>query len=167
MAAMKEISSWTALLCHPHAIRLLGAKSPMALWSIGRLVCQFFFGNLISDIIIHGDTMFHGDTMGIHISIAWIVGPLSLVAVMLIYFVIKADIRAEEQYVPWSAKNTKLMIMILGFLPIQAVLFAIGEPQGLTDQIGVIMSITQCYLIPLFLRPYSLNNQKASVSVAH
>lgn len=124
-----------------------------------------YFGNLVSDIIINGDTMFHGDTMNVHISITWIIVPLSIAAMMLVFFVIRADRSAEEQIISWSSKNKTLLLIILGPLPIQAVLFAMGEPHGITDQIGVIISILQSFLIPTFLRPYVVKEEKAAVSL--
>jgi hypothetical protein len=111
------------------------------------------FGNLIADIIINGDTMFHGDTLNVHISITWIILPLSALALLLIYFILKADTKENETAIPWSPRNKMLMLFILGPVVIQGVLFAIGETSGTTDQIGVIMSIIQCFLIPLIFRP--------------
>lgn len=132
-------------------------------WYYGLLVLWFvnFFGNLISDIVINGDTMFHGETMNVHISITWIVLPLSFLAMLLVYGIIRTDKSGQEQSIPWSIQNTRLLFIILGPLPIQAILFASGEPHGLTDQIGVIISIAQCFFIPFILRPY-LNKQIAS-----
>lgn len=120
-----------------------------------------YFGNLISDIIINGDTMFHGDTLNVHISITWIILPLSLLAMFLVLLVIRSDRNATEQITPWSAKNKMLLFVILGPLPIQAVLFAVGEPHGITDQVGVIISILQSFLIPIILRPQSLKPKDA------
>ena len=111
------------------------------------------FGNLLFDIIMNGDTMFHGDTLGVHISITWIVVPLSVLALLMIVLVIREDLAEAEQSIGWNMRNRNLMFLILGPLPIQAVLFAIGEPHALTDEIGVIISILQCFLIPIFLRP--------------
>lgn len=135
-------------------------------WFYGLLIIWYFnvFGNFISEIIMNGDTMFHGDTLNVHISLTWIIIPLSLLALTLVYFVIRADRRAEEQYILWSKKNRVLLYIILGPLPVQAVLFAIGEPHGITDQIGVIMSIIQSFAIPEILRP---NKVMVSSAVAN
>ena len=105
------------------------------------------------DIIVNGGAMFHGDTLNVQISISWIVVPLSILAIGLIFMVIRQDQASQEVSIPWDLKNRNLMLLILGPIPIQAVLFAIGEPHGITDQIGVVMSIVQSYLIPIFLRP--------------
>lgn len=128
-------------------------------WFYGFLGLWFInvFGNLISDILINGDTMFHGDTLNVHLSITWIVVPLSLLALVLIIFVIKEDLKAEEELISWSPKNRLMLFVILGPLPVQGLLFAMGEPHGITDQIGVIISILQCFLIPLIMRPRASN----------
>ena len=97
--------------------------------------------------------MFHGDTLNVHISITWIVVPLATLALFMIFLVIREDLAAGGQTISWNMRNRNLMFLILGPLPIQAVLFAIGEPHALTDEIGVIISILQCLLIPIFLRP--------------
>jgi|GEM_PF-902108 len=112
------------------------------------------FGNLLADIAINGDTTFEGDTLGVSISLFWIVLPLSALALLLIFLAIRADRRASPQSIPWGAKNRKMLWLILGPLPIQAILLASGEPHGLTDQIGVILTIVQCFLLPLVVRPY-------------
>lgn len=114
------------------------------------------FGNLLADIAINGDTTFEGDTLGISISLFWIVLPLSVLALLLVLRAIRADRRATPQLIPWSAKNRKMLWLILCILPIQAVLLASGKPHGLTDQIGVILTIVQCFLLPLIVRPYGV-----------
>lgn len=113
------------------------------------------FGNLIFDIIVNGDTMFHGDTMNVHISLTAIILPISALALFLVIQVIRSDFRSEEFSFPWTSKNNLMMYLILGPLPIQAMLLASGEPHGITDQIGVIISILQCFLIPFIFRPYA------------
>lgn len=112
------------------------------------------FGNLLADIAINGDTRFEGDTLGVSISLFWIVLPLSALALLLIFLAIRADGRATPQSIPWNAKNRTLLWLILGPLPIQAILLASGEPHGVTDQIGVVLTIVQCFLLPLVVRPY-------------
>lgn len=116
------------------------------------------FGNLLTDIAINGDTRFEGDTLGISISLFWMVLPLSMLALLLILLTIRADQRAIPQSIPWNAKNRRWLWLILGVLPIQAILLATGKPHGLTDQIGVILAIAQCFLLPLIVRPYQQGN---------
>jgi len=125
------------------------------MWYYGLLVIWFLivFGNQISEIILYGDTMFHGDTLNVHVSFSRIVIPLSAMAGILIYLVIKGDRTAKKEQIYWNWKNRNLFLIILGPLPIRGVLFAIGDPDGLTDQIGVVMAILQSFLMPLIIRP--------------
>ena len=115
------------------------------------------FGNLLMEIILEGDTMFHGETLNVHVSLTAIVIPLSIVTVLLIGLVIRKDLLAENSQIQWSSGNNKRALIIFGVLPIQAVLFALGEPHGITDQIGVIITILQCLLVPLVIRPYAIS----------
>lgn len=101
------------------------------------------FGNLLFDIWKNGDTMFHGDTLGVHVSLTYIIVPLSFLAFILIYFVIKKDQSLEEVSIPWAKVNKRAAIILLSPIPIQAILFATGEPHDLGDQIGVIIAIVQ------------------------
>lgn len=123
------------------------------------------FGNLISDIIINGDTQFHGETMNVHISIAMIVIPLSLLALLLVL----VFIRSESQYklsepLPWSLRNQKLGIAFLLSLPVVFILLFFGEPHATTDEMGVIIAISHCFYIPFVFKPYvkALNASMAS-----
>lgn len=118
------------------------------------------FGNLLADIAINGDTTFEGDTFGISISLFWIILPLSALALLLVLLAIRADRRAIPQSIPWNAKNQKMLWLILGVLPIQAILLASGKPDGVMDQIGVILTIVQCFLLPLIVRPYGVGGNQ-------
>jgi len=122
------------------------------------------FGNLLADIMINGDTMFHGDTLNVHLSITWIVVPLSVLALVIIGLVIREDQRMEDVSLEWNHRNRMMMFIILGPVPIQAVLFAIGEPHGITDQIGVIISILQSFLIPMIIRPGNSRVQSTQIA---
>ncbi|AXT19172.1 ubiquinol cytochrome C oxidoreductase [Flavobacteriaceae bacterium AU392] len=111
------------------------------------------FGNLLYDIIKNGDSMFHGDTLNIHVSISAIVIPLSIIALGLIIFIIKKDKQLQEVHIAWSRSNNIKVLIILGPLVLQGVFFAIGEPHGITDQIGVFIAIIQCFVIWLIFKP--------------
>lgn len=130
-------------------------------WLKNRMLCYALwflwwfhsFGNLLYDIIKNGDSEFHGDTLNIHVSLSTIVLPLSIIAMGTLLFLIKKDRRLPEVQIPWNRGNTLKALAILGPIPLQAILFAIGEPHGITDRIGVVMAIAQCFLIPLIFRP--------------
>ncbi len=111
------------------------------------------FGNLLFDIAVNGDTLFHGETLNVHISLFWVVLPLSAISLLLIYQVIREDAQSAETAYRWTPKNSMRLLLILGPLPLQALLLASGEPDGITDQVGVIMSISQCLLLPFVYKP--------------
>ena len=130
----------------------------LAIWFIN------VFGNQIAEILINGGTMFHGDTLNVHISVTWIIIPLSIIALLLVIIVIREDINAKEVEIPWNAKNRFYAWVILGPLPLQALLLSMGEPHATTDEIGVVISIVQCFLIALIYRPYPSKIIQTSVA---
>lgn len=112
------------------------------------------FGNMFFDIIKNGDTMFHGDTLNVHVSLTNIIVPLGIIALGFILMVFRKDASFASTGVNWNWKNTKRFIILFGPVPVQAILFATGEPHGITDQIGVVLAITQALMVPLIVRPY-------------
>ena len=119
--------------------------------------CSWFFcrvfGNLFYEFATVGAPMFHGDTLNVHVSLSTIIIPLAIISTLLVGFLIWKDGKTTETHIPWSRTNTMMTIFILGPLPIQAILFRMGEAHGTTDQIGVMMAILQCFLIPLIFIP--------------
>ncbi len=111
------------------------------------------FGNFIYDIIVNGDTEFHGDTLNVHVSLSMIVIPLAISMLLLIVAIIVKDRKLEAVNISWDKKNNKKAMLILGVLPLQAILFATGEPHALTDEISVLITILQSFLIPIIFFP--------------
>lgn len=126
------------------------------LWFYGLCIAWFFLtiGNYAYQVFMMDDAMFHGDTLGVHVSLFWFVIPIGLASVIVLLLMIREDMNSEEVLIPWGPKNLKYMLLILGPLPLQALLLSTGEPHGFTDQIGVVISIIQSYLVPIFLRPF-------------
>ncbi len=112
------------------------------------------FGNFISEIMMHGGSMLHGDTLNIHISTTWIILPLSLLTLVLVWLEIKSDLLQHQLLIPWSEKNSLLLGLFMVSIPIQGLLLADGEPHGLTDIIGVLMGIIQAFLMLFIFKPY-------------
>jgi len=111
------------------------------------------FGSLLYDIWKNGDSMFHGDTLNIHVSVSKIVIPLSILTLVLALVLVLKDRKIQDVHIPWSRKNTRLAWIILGPLALQAILFSTGEPHGITDQIGVVIALVQCFAIPFIFSP--------------
>lgn len=118
----------------------------LALWWVN------VFGNLIFDIIKNEDTMFHGDTLIVHISISSIILPLAVIALFLIFQVLRTE--KQSVNISWTKKNSILLNIFLAMLPILFILLFSGEPHGITDQIGVIIAIAQSFYIPAIFKPY-------------
>ncbi|MDY8135875.1 hypothetical protein [Aquimarina sp. 2201CG5-10] len=118
------------------------------------------FGNLLYYIVRNGDTMFHGDTLNIHISISKIVIPISILALILIIFVIIKDKKLAEVKIAWKRYNRIMALAVLLPISIQGVLFWIGEPHGLTDKIGVFIALLQCFAFPFIFIPSENKNLK-------
>lgn len=119
------------------------------------------FGSLLYDIFRFGDTMFHGDTLNIHISLSKIVYPLSVITMILVIWVIVTDRKMRTVQIPWHKNNTRLAFLVLGPVLIQAFLFATGAPHGITDKIGVVIAIVQCFALPLIFMPFTRKEVEA------
>lgn len=87
------------------------------------------------------------------LSLTAIVLPLALLAAALIFLVIRKDRRVAAGYTSWGRSNWIKAAIILGPLVVQAFLFAGGEPQGITDQIAVVIAIAQAILVPIIFIP--------------
>jgi hypothetical protein len=88
---------------------------------------------------------FRGDTLGVDVSLA-VVGPVlfGTLTVMAIIWTSRSLRAGRARLVPpWTAANTRLLAAALALLPVQLVLLRAGSPHGLTDQIGVVLTMLQ------------------------
>lgn len=113
----------------------------------------FSFGNLLFEFAMNGDVMFHGDTLDVHLSMAAIVTPIALLALILVVLAIRKDGKLPRGQVNWNRLNKRAAWIILAPLPIQILLLATGEPHGLTDEVGVVITIIQAILFPTIFLP--------------
>lgn len=113
----------------------------------------YSFGSLLFEFAANGDVMFHGDTLDVHVSLAAIVTPIAILCLGLIIWAIRKDQSLPAGKVNWNPRNRRAALIILAPLPIQILLLATGEPHGLTDEIGVILTIIQAILIPSIFLP--------------
>lgn len=98
---------------------------------------------------------FRGDTLGIDFSLAWI-GPVLFgsVAITAIWWSWNAlRNKTKLPVAAWSSRNTYWVVGLAALLPVQFVLLRIGTPHGVTDQIGVILTIIQWFVIGITLSP--------------
>ena len=99
---------------------------------------------------------FKGDTLGVDVSLAW-VGPLffggfALLSVLWVVRDLKS--RREKAAPEWNRVNWVLLLIAVGFLPIQFVLLRFGEQHGPRDQAGVLLTMLQWVLINLAFFPW-------------
>lgn len=104
---------------------------------------------------------FQGDTLGIDFSMAWFAPLLFGTAVIASIWWLWTDMRKkpENKILTWGRKNTIGVICLLALLPVQFLLLRSGTPHGISDQIGVILTILQWLLIGLAIRPIHLHSK--------
>ena len=114
------------------------------------------FSNALYGAIVHPENYrFRGDTLGIDVSLAW-VGPLFMGTFFVLSVVWSMRQRHRDQSLPipvWSRVNARWSWALLALLPVQLLLLRPGDPHGLTDKIGVILTIAQWFAISLALEP--------------
>ncbi len=111
-----------------------------------------------------GSLRFRGDTLGIDISIA-VLGPalFGLWAVLAaIWIGLDVRGRATRTMTSWSNRNSRWLIALLALLPIQFVLLRFGEPHGLSDQIGVLVTIVQWLLVVAAFGPKPVSRREVA-----
>ena len=98
---------------------------------------------------------FTGDTLGVDVSLAVAAPTFMGIAAALVLFWIVRNARngtARPALGAWSYKNTRWVLALAALLPMQLVLLRVGEPHGTTDQIGVLVTIAQWFLLSIALR---------------
>jgi hypothetical protein len=97
---------------------------------------------------------FQGDTLGVDVSFA-VAAPVFMgIAAALVLFWIVRDARSatpRPSLTAWSVRNTRWVLALAALLPMQLVLLRVGEPHGTTDQIGVLITIAQWFLLSVAL----------------
>ena len=124
--------------------------------------CGVAFAGSLTSAILYPDTYrFRGDTFGIDISLT-IVAPMISGAVLLLVLVWLFNKRRQHRAgssMAWTPRNTRLLLIALSILPLQFVLLRFGAQHGLTDKIGLILTITQWVVVNVALFPW-VENEK-------
>ena len=114
-----------------------------------------FSNAVFSSIRFPENYRFRGDTMGIDVSLAW-AGPTLLggFLVLAVIWVVGDFGSTDERARPvWTTGNTYWLAGLLALLPVQFVLLRFGPPHGITDKIGVVLTIVQWLLVGAMLKP--------------
>ena len=103
--------------------------------------------------------MFHGDTLNVHLDLSFIIIPFMIVMGALVVKVILED--HKHSFVAKGTKKNKFWaILLLAPIPVQVVLFHVGEPHGITDKIGVIIALLQVALAWTAFKGYNIIEQE-------
>lgn len=110
----------------------------------------------IYSAITHPDQYrFRGDTMGIDVSLAW-VGPVLFGGFFLaaVRWTMRDLRRSGRRPVPrWTRANRIWAVLLALLLPLQFMLLRFGPPHGLSDQVGVVLTILQCLFLGWVFKP--------------
>jgi len=116
-------------------------------------------GNSFFEVFAGEGYMFHGDTLNVHLDLSFIIIPFMIVMGALVVKVILEDL--NHSFVAKGTKKNKLWaILLLAPIPVQIVLFYMGEPHGITDKIGVIIALLQVALAWTAFKGYNIIEQE-------
>lgn len=112
--------------------------------------------------ILHGvaanpeGMVFRGDTLGIELNIGTIAAAIYGGMFLLGLYWVARDLKDRPTWpkIAWTPRNRKLAIAAIAALPVQFALLRFGEPHGLSDQIGVILTMAQWAVINTALYPW-------------
>ncbi len=97
---------------------------------------------------------FQGETLGVDVSFAVVAPVIMGIAAALVLFWMVRDARnaqARPVWNTWTQRNTRWVLALAALLPMQLVLLRVGEPHGTTDQIGVLVTMAQWFLLSIAL----------------
>ena len=144
-----------------------GARSPFR-WLLLAWHSFLGIGSLYLAATQAESFVFRGDTLGISFSLAW-VAPLTCggFAFAAMYWVWRNSNNEGRRFVrPWGRSNTLWLLALGLLLPLQFILFRLGEPNSPMDQIGVIVTIGQWMLVGDTLSSKSNDESKDNYSAA-
>ena len=112
-------------------------------------------GNSFFEVFAGDGYMFHGDTLNVHLDLSFIIIPFMIVLGALVVKVILEDL--NHSFVAKGTKKNKFWaILLLAPIPVQIVLFYMGESHGITDKIGVIIALLQVALAWTAFKGYNI-----------
>jgi hypothetical protein len=120
------------------------------LWHVG-----LFAGAAWIAVARPDEFRFKGDTLGIDISLAWL-GPVlfGLGAVASVAGVRRSNRQGYVSSPAWDRRNRRWLLFLVACLPVQFALLRFGPPDGIGDQLGVLLIIGQWLLVGQAFRPY-------------
>lgn len=140
------------------ALQYLAWRGPRALFYVlfGGWHIYLAVATALAAIADPASLRFQGDTLGVDVSLAVAAPALMSLAAALVLFWIVRDVRRatpRPAWPAWSPRNTRWVLVLAALLPMQLVLLRVGEQHGTTDQIGVLVTIAQWFLLSIALAP--------------
>lgn len=118
-----------------------------------------WYGSMIAnsfyEVFVGEGYMFHGDTMNVHLDLSYVVIPLMIFIGAFVLYVVMDD-RKQSFTAKGHKKNVVWARILLIPIPVQVVLFYMGEPHGITDKIGVIIALLQVILVWTAFKGYNI-----------
>ena len=139
---------------------LRGARSPFMWLLIGWIT--FFAANAWFGIITDPDRMrFEGETLGVSLNIGIIKTIIHTIAFILMAMWVKVELASNRvrEVAPWGKRNNLFLIIVAIAIPVEYLLLHFGPTHGLTDKIGVFLTIGQWILICMAMRQWRENSQ--------
>jgi hypothetical protein len=121
------------------------------------LFLGFFAADAVYELVAGEPVMFHGDTLGVHLNVSalFFVLQFGMFAISLAWWYGVRDVDRGPGPRPLSGPKQWIVRLCVVLVPIQITLLVVGEPHGLTDEIGVILTILQWLLLAYALYPGS------------
>lgn len=116
------------------------------------IIVQSGFWFFADSVQIKGDTFNYSFSM----PIGKIVFPVDLLFFVLALIWIVRDIKLKKsvRFTSWNKTNRNLLILFFCLVPVQFVLLRFFDHVEITDQIGVILTVFQWFLLNLSLYPW-------------
>jgi hypothetical protein len=123
------------------------------------LLLIIWYGSMITnsfyEVFIGEGYMFHGDTLNVHLDLSFIIIPFMIFLGALVVKVILED-RKHSFETEGTKRNKFWATLLLVPIPVQVVLFYMGEPHGITDKIGVVIALLQVALAWTAFKSYKI-----------
>ena len=135
-----------------------GARPPFY-WLFVTWHCALALLVVVVAVTLKDDLTLQGDTLGLNIPLKR-VGPLLFcgVACAAVYSALRGlGSRSRRLAPPRQRIHRFWLLVLLGLLPVMFVLLRFGEPDGLTDKVGVAIAIVYWFLLPKVSNPWELN----------
>jgi hypothetical protein len=114
-----------------------------------------FAADAVYELVAGEPVIFRGDTLDVTLNVTPMFFSLQfgLFALALAWWFGVRDLPRVPRARPLSISRRRLLLAALALFPIQITLLVVGEPHALTDEIGVLMTLSQWVILACVLYP--------------